>query len=47
MAGGRAVETSPIFVFRMTFYAHRGSGQARVFYYYIRQLIMPNESHIS
>ena len=30
MAGGRAVETSPIFVFRMTFYVHRGSGQARV-----------------
>ena len=31
MAGGRAVETSPIFVFRMTFYVHRGSGQARVY----------------
>ena len=31
MAGGRAVETSPIFVFRMTFYLHRGSGQARVY----------------
>ena len=30
-AGGRAVETSPIFVFRMTFYVHRGSGQARVY----------------
>ena len=31
MAGGRAVETSPIFVFRTTFYVHRGSGQARVY----------------
>ena len=31
MAGGRAVETSPIFVFRMTFYVYRGSGQARVY----------------
>ena len=31
MAGGRAVETSPIFVFCMTFYVHRGSGQARVY----------------
>ena len=31
MAGGRAVETSPTFVFRMTFYVHRGSGQARVY----------------
>ena len=31
MAGGRAVETSPIFVFRMTFYVHRGSVQARVY----------------
>ena len=31
MAGGRAVETSPIFLFRMTFYVHRGSGQARVY----------------
>ena len=31
MAGGRAVETSPIFVFRMVFYVHRGSGQARVY----------------
>ena len=31
VAGGRAVETSPIFVFRMTFYVHRGSGQARVY----------------
>ena len=31
MSGGRAVETSPIFVFRMTFYVHRGSGQARVY----------------
>ena len=31
MAGGRAVETSPIFVFRMPFYVHRGSGQARVY----------------
>ena len=31
MAGGRAVETSPIFVFRMRFYVHRGSGQARVY----------------
>ena len=30
MAGGRAVETSPIFVFRMIFYVHRGSGQAHV-----------------
>ena len=31
MAGGRAVETSPIFVFCMTFCVHRGSGQARVY----------------
>ena len=32
VAGGRAVvETSSIFVFRMTFYVHRGSGQARVY----------------
>ena len=31
MAGGQAVETSPIFVFRMIFYVHRGSGQARVY----------------
>ena len=31
MAGGRAVETSPIFVFRMTFYVHRRSGQAHVY----------------
>ena len=31
MAGGRAAETSPIFVFRMTFYVHRGSGQTRVY----------------
>ena len=31
MAGRRAVETSPIFVFCMTFYVHRGSGQARVY----------------
>ena len=31
VAGGRAVETSPIFVFRMTFYVHRGSGQARLY----------------
>ena len=31
MAGGRAVETSPTFVFRMTFYVHRGSGQARLY----------------
>ena len=31
MAGGRAVETWPIFVFRMRFYVHRGSGQARVY----------------
>ena len=31
MAGGRAVETSPIFVFRVTFYVHRESGQARVY----------------
>ena len=31
MAGGRAVETWPIFVFRMTFYVHRVSGQARVY----------------
>ena len=31
MAGGRAVETSPIFVFPMTFYVHRVSGQARVY----------------
>ena len=31
MAGGRAVETSPIFVFRTIFYVHRRSGQARVY----------------
>ena len=31
MAGGRTVETSSIFVFRMTFYVHRGSCQARVY----------------
>ena len=31
MAGGRAVEISPIFVLRMTFYVYRGSGQARVY----------------
>ena len=32
MAGGRAVETSPSFVFRMIFYAYRGRrGQARVY----------------
>ena len=31
VAGGRAVETPPIFVFRMTFYVHRGSGRARVY----------------
>ena len=32
MAGGRAVvKTSPIFVFHMIFYVHRGSGQARVY----------------
>ena len=31
MAGGRAVETWPIFVFRVTFYVHRGSGQARMY----------------
>ena len=32
VAGGRAVETSPIFVFRVTsYYVHRGSGQARVY----------------
>ena len=31
VTGGRAVETSPILVFRMTFYVHRGSGQARVY----------------
>ena len=31
MSGGRAVETSPIFVFGMIFYVHRGSGQARVY----------------
>ena len=32
MAGGRAVETSPSFVFRMTFYVYRGRrGQARVY----------------
>ena len=30
VAGGRAVETLPIFVFLMTFYVHRGSGQTRV-----------------
>ena len=29
--GERAVETWPIFVFRVTFYVHRGSGQARVY----------------
>ena len=31
VAGGRAVETPSIFVLRMTFYVHRGSGQARVY----------------
>ena len=31
VAGGRTVETSSIFVFGMTFYVHRGSGQARVY----------------
>ena len=31
VAGGRAVETSSIFVFRMTFYVHRGSCQGRVY----------------
>ena len=31
MAGERAVETWPIFVFRVTFYVHRESGQARVY----------------
>ena len=31
VAGERAVETCPIFVFRVTFYVHRGSGQARVY----------------
>ena len=31
MVGGRAVETSPIFVFRIRFYVHRGSFQARVY----------------
>ena len=32
MAGGRAVETWPIFVFRVKFYyVHCGSGQARVY----------------
>ena len=31
MAGGRAVETLPFFVFRMKFYVHRGSGQACVY----------------
>ena len=31
MAGERAVETWPIFVFRVTFYVHRGSGQALVY----------------
>ena len=31
MAGERAVETWPIFVLRLTFYVHRGSGQARVY----------------
>ena len=31
MTGERAVETWPIFVFRPTFYVHRGSGQARVY----------------
>ena len=35
MAGGRAVETSPLtFVFRMTYYVHRGSGHTRVFSMY-------------
>ena len=43
MAGGRAVETSPIFVFRMTFYVHRGSGQARV---YPRRVAEPKHSHL-
>ena len=31
VTGERAVETWPIFVFRLTFYVHRGSGQARVY----------------
>ena len=31
VAGERAVETWPIFVFRVTFYVHRGSGQVRVY----------------
>ena len=31
VAGGRAVETLPIFVFRITFYVQRGSGQVRVY----------------
>ena len=31
MAGGRAVETWPTFVFCMTFYVHRGSGPAHVY----------------
>ena len=30
MAGGPTVETSPIFVFRTTFYVHRGSGHVRM-----------------
>ena len=38
MAGGRAVKISPlIFVFRMTSYVHRGSGQTRVFSMYPRR----------
>ena len=38
MAGGRAIETSPLlFVFCMTPYVHRGSGQAHVISMYPRQ----------
>ena len=31
VAGGRAVETSPIYVFRARFYLHQGRGQARLY----------------
>ena len=31
VAGGRAVETLPFFLFRMTFHVYRGSGQARMY----------------
>ena len=44
MAGERAVETWPIFVFRVTFYVHRGSGQARVYPQKVVVLKQPSQS---